>query len=495
MYPYFDILLATPEILLLIFSISILLIELFSRHKKEVLFFYISEFLLIFLIVFSILQWKNNIIGQAFSNTFIVDELSIFLKIILYISIAITIAYGRTHIQIRNISYNGELYFLILLSLLGQMVMISAGNLIIMYLSLELMSLSLYSLIVLHRNDIKSIEAAMKYFILGALASGFLLYGMSIIYGSTGHLDLTDISRFIEINSDKKINIALIFGTIFIISGLAFKLGIFPFHMWIPDVYQGSSTIITLILNSTSKFATFSITLRILVSGLHEIIINWNSMLITMSIISIALGNLAAILQTNFKRMLAYSSIAHMGFIFLGLTLTVFNQNNSNLSEIACSATILYILVYILTNLAVFGVILQLSKDGLEYQEIEDLKGLSHYRPGLAIIMLLSMLSLAGIPPLVGFYAKISIINSLIQTGYISLSILIMLLSLIGVFYYLRIIKTIYFDQPISQLGSLYFSGLVKGLLSINGLLILLISIFPALIMNTCIYIARTFLD
>jgi NADH-quinone oxidoreductase subunit N len=379
-----------------------------------------------------------------------------------------------------------------LFALLGQMVMISSGNLISIYLGLELMSLALYALIALRRDDVVATEAAMKYFVLGALASGFLLYGMSMVYGATGHLDLAEVSKVIAAGKAEKM--ALVFGIVFLVSGLAFKLGAVPFHMWVPDVYQGSPTAVTLILGGAPKLAAFAITLRLLVDGLHGLAADWQPMLMILAVLSLAIGNLTAIVQTNFKRMLAYSTISHMGFVLLGL-MSGSVAGKPELSSAAYGASLFYMLTYVLTTLASFGIVLLLSRQGFECEHIDDLKGLNRRSPWHAFIVLLLMFSLAGIPPLVGFYAKLAVLQALISAGHVTLAVVAVLFSLIGAFYYLRVVKVVYFDEPVADVAPIVATVGQRGLLSINGAMMLLLGLLPGGLMALCVQAIRSSLS
>lgn len=490
MQSHLDFALAAPEILLLVFSLAILLVDAFSKDAQRRSTFCLSIVALLVLTVVSVVQWGNGVAGRTFSGLFVVDELSHLLKVASYIAVAVTLIYGRAYIQVRDMLRGGELYVLTLLALLGQMVMISAGNLISVYLGLELMSLALYALIALRRDHVVAVEAAMKYFVLGALASGFLLYGMSMIYGATGHLDLLEIAKAVKAGGGE-MNMALVFGVVFLVAGLAFKLGAVPFHMWVPDVYQGSPTAVTLILGAAPKLAAFAITLRLLVDGLHGIAADWQPMLMILAVLSLAIGNLTAIMQTNFKRMLAYSTISHMGFVLLGLMSgAVAGQADSSAN--AYGASLFYMLTYVLTTLASFGLVLLLSREGFECEQIDDLKGLNRRSTWLAAIVLLLMFSLAGIPPLVGFYAKLAVLQALVQAGHVSLAVIAVVFSLIGAFYYLRVVKVVYFDEPVTPVAPAVSSRGAKGLLTINGLVIVVLGILPGALMTLCVQVIQS---
>ncbi len=484
-----DFALATPEILLLVFGLAILLIDAVSNHPERKPTFLLTMLALGVLTVVSAVQWKNGVAGSTFNGLYVTDELSHLLKIASYVAVAVTLIYGRVYAQVRDMVKGGELYVLTLFALLGQMVMISSGNLISIYLGLELMSLALYALIALRRDNVVATEAAMKYFVLGALASGFLLYGMSMIYGATGHLDLAEISKVIAAGKAEKM--ALVFGIVFLVSGLAFKLGAVPFHMWVPDVYQGSPTAVTLILGGAPKLAAFAITLRLLVDGLHGLAADWQPMLMILAVLSLAIGNLTAIAQTNFKRMLAYSTISHMGFVLLGL-MSGSVAGKPELSSAAYGASLFYMLTYVLTTLASFGIVLLLSRQGFECEHIDDLKGLNRRSPWHAAIVLLLMFSLAGIPPLVGFYAKLAVLQALVSAGHISLAVVAVLFSLIGAFYYLRVVKVVYFDEPAADAAPMVATAGQRGVLSINGALILVLGLLPGGLMALCVQAIRS---
>jgi NADH-quinone oxidoreductase subunit N len=487
-----DFALATPEILLLVFGLAILLVDAVSNHPERKPTFLLTMLALGVLTVVSALQWKNGVVGSTFNGLYVTDELSHLLKIASYIAVAATLVYGRVYAQLRDMMRGGELYVLTLFALLGQMVMISSGNLISIYLGLELMSLALYALIALRRDNVVATEAAMKYFVLGALASGFLLYGMSMIYGATGHLDLAEVSKVIAAGKAEKL--ALVFGIVFLVSGLAFKLGAVPFHMWVPDVYQGSPTAVTLILGGAPKLAAFAITLRLLVDGLHGLAADWQPMLMILAVLSLAIGNLTAIAQTNFKRMLAYSTISHMGFVLLGL-MSGSVEGKPDLSSAAYGASLFYMLTYVLTTLASFGIVLLLSRQGFECEHIDDLKGLNRRSPWHAAIVLLLMFSLAGIPPLVGFYAKLAVLQALIGAGHVTLAVIAVLFSLIGAFYYLRVVKVVYFDEPAADAAPMVATCGQRGVLSVNGALILILGILPGGLMALCVQAIRSSLS
>ncbi|MFN7549212.1 MAG: NADH-quinone oxidoreductase subunit NuoN, partial [Pseudomonadota bacterium] len=379
----------------------------------------------------------------------------------------------------------GEFFTLTLFVLLGVSVMCSANHFLVVYLGLELMSLSLYALTALRRDHAVSTEAAMKYFVLGALASGFLLYGLSMMYGATGTLEIPKV--FEQIATGRINREVLVFGIVFVVAGLGFKLGAVPFHMWVPDVYQGAPTAVTLLIGSAPKFAAFAITIRLLVEGMLGLAVDWQQMFIVMGVASLVLGNVAAIAQTNLKRMLAYSTIAQIGFVVVGLSAGVVSGNTLSAAN-AYSSAMFYLVAYVLTTLGTFGLIMHLSREGFESEQIEDLAGLSRRSPWLAGVMTVFMFSLAGVPPMIGFFAKLSVIQALVTTnvtGYIVLAVLAVLFSLVGAFYYLRVVKVMWFDEPAQDAPILRSQG-VTALLAANGAAVLLFGLFSGGLMAMC---------
>jgi NADH-quinone oxidoreductase subunit N len=443
---------------------------------------------LVILTVLSVIQWSDGVKGASFGGLYVVDSLSHFLKVLSYLAVATTLIYGRSYAEARDmVKHGGEFYSLTLFALLGQMVMISAGSMLTVYLGVELMSFALYALVALRRDHVASTEAAMKYFLLGALASAVLLYGLSMIYGATGKLDLSQIADVIA--SGRADRLPLVFGVVFIVAGLAFKLAAAPFHMWTPDVYQGAPTSVTLILGAAPKFAAFAITLRLLIEGLHGIAVDWQPMLMILAVLSLAIGNIAAIAQSNFKRMLAYSTISHMGFVFLGL-LSGVTQDQAVSAE-AYGSSLFYVIIYVLTTLVTFGLILVMSRKGFECEEIADLKGLNRRNPVLAGVLLLSMFSLTGIPPMAGFYAKLAVLQALIGAGQVAAAVAAVMFSLIGAFYYLRIVKMAYFDEPEGEAAPLNNGIITSGLMSLNGLLIIALGVLPGGLMALCVSVIQ----
>jgi NADH-quinone oxidoreductase subunit N len=396
-----------------------------------------------------------------------------------------TLVYAQPTLASRDM-LKGEFHMLALFVLLGISVMCSANNFLIVYLGLELMSLSLYALVAMRRDHAVSTEAAMKYFVLGALASGFLLYGLSMMYGATGTLEIPKVFEAIatgRINQE-----VLVLGLVFVVAGLGFKLGAVPFHMWVPDVYQGAPTAVTLMIGSAPKFAAFAITIRLLVEGLYALAVDWQQMFIVMAVGSIIVGNVAAIAQTNLKRMLAYSTIAQIGFVVLGLSAGVVSGNTLSAAN-AYSSAMFYIVTYVLTTLGTFGLIMMLSRQGFESEEISDLAGLARRSPWMAGAMTVFVFSLAGIPPMVGFFAKLSVLQALVTTAqplYLGLAIFAVLFSLIGAFYYLRIVKTMWFDAPVGEPAAISQPQGALALLACNGLAVLLLGPFSGGLMALC---------
>lgn len=493
MQSQFDFALAAPEIFLTVMGMLILVLDAFSQAPRRALAYGLSLATLAILFVLSAWQWRIGLVGESFFGLYVADPLAHLLKMASYIAVALTLIYGREYIQTRDMLRGGELYVLVLFALLGQMVMISAGNFLTIYLGLELMSLALYALVAIRRDDAQSTEAAMKYFVLGALASGFMLYGMSMMYGATGNLDLRNIAD--AVNSGQVDYLPLTFGVVFLIAGLAFKLGAVPFHMWVPDVYQGAPTAITLVLAAAPKLAAFAITLRILVIGFVDLAADWQPMLLILAVLSLAVGNLTAIMQTNFKRMLAYSTISHMGFVLLGLASGSLD-GDIQADTSAYGSALFYILTYVLTTLASFGLIMLLARDGFECESIDDLKGLNRRSPWVAAMMLILMCSLAGLPPLVGFDAKLLILQGLLQSDRLWLAVVAVLFSLIGAFYYLRIIKVVYFDEPADQSVLAPATPFVpRTLMLVNGLLVLGLGLMPGGLIALCLQAMRATLS
>lgn len=472
-----------PEIFLLIATSVVLLIDMFVSDAKRHLTYYLTLAVLAVCFVLTLGAFQNGETVYTFHNMFVSDPLSSLLKLVSYVAVAMTLVYSRRYVSERGMvsgNLGGEFYPLALFALLGQMVMISGSNFLSIYLGLELMSLSLYALVALRRDSAVATEAAMKYFVLGAMASGFLLYGMSMLYGATGSLDLVEVTRAA---SSGGINpTVLVFGVVFVVAGLAFKLGVVPFHMWVPDVYQGSPTAVTLLLGGAPKLAAFAICFRLLIEALLPLAFDWQQMLTVLAVLSMAIGNITAIAQTNIKRMLAYSTISHMGFMLLGLLAGVVDGNLFSAAN-AYSSALFYSITYVMTTLGTFGVIMLLARSGFEAENMDDFKGLNQRSPWFAGVMLVLMLSLAGIPPLMGFYAKLSVLQAVLGTGQVWLAVVAVVFSLIGAYYYLRVIKLMYFDEP--QDSSPIVAHLdVRVLLSLNGMAVLVLGLWPGMLMD-----------
>ncbi len=476
---------AAPEIMLLVMACVIALVDLGVRTRLRQLTYVLTVVTLLAVAWLSAEFALSGATHAGFGGMIVSDPMGNWLKAFASIAVLVTLVYSRPYAADRDMMRGGELFTLALFSLLGIFVMVSGSNFLVIYLGLELLTLSSYALVALRRDNEKATEAAMKYFVLGAMASGFLLYGMSMLYGATGSLDIDRVFQVIA--SGRVKHEVLVFGLVFIVAGLAFKLGAVPFHMWIPDVYQGAPTAITLMIGAAPELAAFGIAIRLLVEGLIPLAFDWQQMLILLAVGSLLVGNLAAIAQTNLKRMLAYSTIAQMGFVILGLSAGVVGGSTAN-AQSAYSAAMFYIVTYVLTTLGSFGIILLLARDGFESEEISDLAGLNQRSPLYAGVMAVCMFSLAGVPPLVGFYAKLTVLQALIAPGnplYIGVAIFAVLMSLIGAFYYLRVVKVMYFDDPITA-TTVSAPADVRAVLSINGALVLILGILPGGLMTLC---------
>jgi NADH-quinone oxidoreductase subunit N len=474
-----------PEAVLLIMACVIALLDLSTTSPRRTATYVLT---LLTLAVVAVLTGFNAAEGKTiygFGGMVVSDPMGNWLKCFSTVSLMVTLVYGRPYAADRGMLRGGEMFTIGMFALLGMFVMISGSNFLLIYLGLELLTLSSYALVALRRDNAVASEAAMKYFVLGAMASGFLLYGLSMMYGATGSLDINEV--FKAIMSRQVNHQVLVFGLVFIVAGLAFKVGAAPFHMWVPDVYQGAPTSVTLMISAAPELAAFAIIIRLLVEGLLPLAIDWQQMLSLLAIASLLVGNLAAIAQTNLKRMLAYSTIAQMGFMLLGLVAGVVNGNTYN-AQFAYSASMFYMVTYVLTTLASFGIILLLAREGFESEEITDLAGLNQRSPLYAAVMAVAMFSLAGVPPLVGFYAKLAVLQALIASGqamYIGLAVFAVVMSLIGAFYYLRVVKVMYFDAPLTA-STVSAPHDVRAVLTLNGALILILGILPGGLMTLC---------
>jgi NADH-quinone oxidoreductase subunit N len=465
-----DLMTALPELIVLFMAMFILLSGLFTKNK--VLLYGLAQATLL---VASYVTFTTHTaaVGYAFTGMFVDDPLADVLKLMIYLGTAMMFVYTRQYMQLRNL-YGGEYYALVLFAVLGMMIMVSGQSMLTIYMGLELLSLCLYSLVALDRDNAKASEAAMKYFVLGALASGMLLYGMSMIYGMTGSLNLSEIANALRDINPR--NPVLILGLVFIVTGLAFKFGAVPFQMWVPDVYQGAPTAITMLIGSVPKFAAFAIAIRLLTQGLQPLTADWQDMLLIMAVLSIAIGNVTAIAQTNLKRMLAYSTISHVGFLLFGLMSGSLNGYASSM---------FYISAYVLMTLAGFGMILLLSRKGFEAENLDDLKGLNQRSPWAAFLMLVTMFSMAGVPPTIGFYAKFTVLQAALQAGHITAVVFAVLMAVVGAFYYLRIVKLMYFDAPKDR-APINAPADMRLILSVNAIALLALGLMPQTLMGVC---------
>jgi len=459
-----------PELIISFMAMFILILDLYIKDKDRTLIFSLTQLTLLAAGV-ATAGFGFHEPRLAFNNMFVSDSLSLYLKSLSYISLSMVLIYSRTYLKQKKL-WTGEFLSLSLFSLLGIMIMISSHNLLVMYMGLELLSLCLYSLVAIHRDNLNASEAAIKYFILGALASGLLLYGMSMLYGFSGSLDLSVIAALISENNIEPS--LLVFGLVFIVVGIAFKLGAVPFQMWVPDVYQGAPLPVTMLISSVPKFAAVAMVIRLLFIGLEGVSADWEQMLLIMALLSMAIGNITAIAQINIKRMLAYSTISHVGFILLGLM---------SGSIIGLSAALFYTACYVLMTLAAFGLIISISSKDADIELIDDLKGLNSRNSWAAGILMISMLSMAGIPPTVGFYAKFTVLQSALNEGFPVAVIFAVLMTLIGMYYYLRIIKIMYFDTPVKK-NKIHISYDMVWALTINAAGLLILGILPKSLMS-----------
>ena len=474
-----------PEIILLIMACVIALVDLGVKSPRRTATYALTLLTLGVVAALTALYASNESTLYGFGNQVVSDPMGNWLKCFASLALMVTLVYGRPYAHERDMLRGGEFFTLSLFSMLGMFVMIDGNNFLVLYLGVELLTLSSYALVALRRDHAVATEASMKYFVLGAMASGFLLYGMSMLYGATGSLDLGVVSKAVASGQIK--HQVLMFGLVFLVAGLAFKLGVVPFHMWVPDVYQGAPTAVTLRIGGAPKLAAFAIVIRLLVEGLLPLAVDWQQMLVVLSVGSLLIGNLAAIAQTNLKRMLAFSTISQMGFVLLGLIAGVVNGSALGIFN-AYSSAMFYVITYVLTTLASFGIIMLLAREGFESEEISDLAGLNQRSPLYAGVMAVCLFSMAGVPPLVGFYAKLSVLQALItsgQTSYIVLATFAVMMSLIGAFYYLRVVKVMYFDKPITA-STVSAPTDVRVVLCLNALLLLALGLFPGGLMTLC---------
>jgi NADH-quinone oxidoreductase subunit N len=469
-----DLLAALPEMFVLGMAMFILLIDLFLKPSNRIAIFLLSQITLLGA-AFMTVATHHPSVSYAFSGMFVDDAFADVIKLMIYLGSSLLLVYTRQYITLRGM-FRGEFYALTLFSIAGMMIMVSGQHFLTLYMGLELLSLCLYALVALDRDNPKATEAAMKYFVLGALASGMLLYGMSMMYGATGSLNLSEVAAaLLNGSQDRPV---LVLGLVFIVAGLAFKLGAVPFQMWVPDVYEGSPTATTLLIGSVTKLAAFAFVIRLLTQGLFVLAVDWQGMLVIMAVMSIIVGNITAIAQTNLKRMFAYSTISHVGFLMYGLMSVSLN---------GYASAMLYIVAYMLMTLAGFGMILLLSRKGFEADKLDDLKGLNQRSPWFAFMMLITMFSMAGVPPTIGFYAKFAVLQAALQAGLLWLVVFAVLMAVIGAFYYLRIVKLMYFDEPKDR-KAIDAPIEMKLMLSLNAFGLLLLGLFPQRLMDICAY-------
>jgi len=473
----FDYMPVLPEIVILVGACIILLVDVWLPDDRRHVSYWLTQFTLL-VATCATLNTANENAVVVFHGTVIDDFVADVLRLFSFTAVSLVLFYSRTYLTLRGL-FRGETFVLMLFALLGMQILITANSFLTLYLGLELMSLSLYALVAAQRDEAMPSEAAMKYFVLGALASGFLLYGMSMIYGATGTLAIDQVTQALAGNPQNKT--LLVFGLVFVVSAIAFKLGAVPYHMWVPDVYQGAPTAMTLLIGTAPEFAAFAMMLRLLAVSLAGAEIDWQQMLVVLSVLSMTIGHVVAIAQTNLKRMLAYSTIANMGYVLMGFLAA---------DNTGYSAAMFYMLSYVLTSLPSWGIILLLSRKGFESDRLEDLKGLNARSPWWAFMMLLAMFSLAGLPPTVGFYAKLLVLQAAVKAGFLWLAVVGVVAALIGAFYYLRIVKLMYFDEP-AERAPIEARGDTRLLLSANGLALLWFGIVPQPLIGVCVLALR----
>lgn len=486
-----DLMAVSAEIFILLSACAILIIDVLSKDPRRTTTFVLTQLVLAGAAYITFATSTGQVV-HAFNGLVVDDVLGDFFKLVLYIAVILSLFYARPYLLDRPQMARGEFYVITLFATVGMMVMISSSHFMTIYLGLELLSLSMYALVAMNRDCSQSSEAAMKYFVLGAIASGLLLYGMSMVYGATGSLNINHIQEAVFTqNYDHSI---MIFGLVFIVAGLAFKLGVVPFHMWVPDVYHGSPTAVTLLIGGAPKLAAFVIVVRLLVSGMLNLATDWQQMLIILSVLSMGIGNLAAIAQTNIKRMLAYSAISHMGFMLLGLVSGVVG-GSARFALNAYSSSMFYVITYVITTLASFGMIMLMARSGFEADKLEDFKGLNQRSPWLAAMMMVIMFSLAGIPFFVGFFAKFTVLQAVIlaaeiNSSYYYLAGAAVFFSLIGAFYYLRVVKYMYFDEA-TEPTRLSISADRMVLISANSLLLIVLGLTPNFLIYMCQFVLK----
>jgi NADH-quinone oxidoreductase subunit N len=476
-----------PEIFLLVAACALLMVDA-ARSGRFGPIIHRLGLVGLFVSMGAVVWQFGRPVQWAFQGMYVTDQLAQVLKLVSGLAVAATLVYGRAYCADRGMA-RAEFYALALFSLLGQWVMMSAGHLLVVYLGLEMMTLALYGLAALRRDDSVASEAAMKYFVLGALASGFLLYGMSMLYGGTGTLDLALMAQLLASPGDLVNPTVAMLGLVFLVAGLAFKFGAVPFHMWVPDVYQGTPTVATILIAAAPKLATFAMAYRLLAEGLLGLASEWQDMLMILAVFSLVLGNLVAIAQTDLKRMVAYSAIAQIGFALLGMVSGVVSGDVQGVAG-PWAAAMFYLVAYVVTTVAGLGVLLLIAVPGAERQGIDDLKGLARRSPGLALVMLVVMFSLAGIPPTVGFQAKLAVLQTVVDAGRVWLAVLAVLVSVAAAFYYLRVVKVMYFDEPV-ETSVLVSATDARAVLAVNGALVVVLGLIPGQLMVVCIEAVR----
>jgi NADH-quinone oxidoreductase subunit N len=475
--PIFSV--AKPEIIMLVMINVIILFEAFVRKRFRGLTYVFAQLTLLATFWFTATQYQTlSATIVTFNGSYVLDKLAVLTKLFVLAITMFAFMYGRDYIRERDIP-RSEYYIMGLLAVLGMLIMASAYSLLTIYLGLELLSMPLYTMVAMEKNSRATSEAAMKYFVMGALASGLLLYGISLLYGATGSIEITSIANQLVNANSASLGLATL-GLVFILAGLIFKLGAVPFHMWVPDVYDGAPTSVTLFIASAPKIATLTIVIRILVEALPSLTVQWDHALVAVAILSMFSGNLLAIAQTNIKRMLAYSSIAHIGYMLLGVIAGPYDSQGY-------SAAMFYVFTYVIVAAGAFAIIAILSKKGIEFEKLSDYQGLNARNPWLAFMMLLLMFSMAGIPPTVGFFAKLGLLEALVEAHYVWLAALALLFAIIGAYYYLRVIKLMYFEEP--KVGEALHIRIRPGLviaISVNGVAVLLLGMFPSGLIDMC---------
>ncbi len=478
-----DLILILPEIVLMSLACLILLTDTFVPDENRLITCVMAQLSLLATAVLIIHGFPEQTV-YAFHHTFVLDQMSAAVKLFILGITLFVFFYSHDYLKEHGI-LKGEYFVLGLFAVLGMMIMASAASLLTIYMGLELLSLSLYAMVAMHRESQSASEAAMKYFVLGALASGLLLYGISILYGVTGSLNLQEISQYVLYNPAELP--MLVFALVFIIVAIAFKFGAVPFHMWVPDVYQGAPTSVTLFISSAPKIAAFAMTIRFLNEAFVHLTPEWQSMLIILAILSMATGNIIAIAQSNIKRMLAYSTIAHIGFLLLG----ILSSNTITMTgATGFSDALFYVVSYALMSIGAFGLVILLGRKGHEADELEDYRGLAEKNPWFALVMLMLMFSMAGVPPFLGFWAKWFVLKEVVATGLVPLAVIAVIFSIIGAYYYLRVVKLIYFDRPV-DMTAIKASQTMRTVVSINGLAVLVLGLAPGLLMTFCIEVMR----